>query len=126
MVETIKGMEFRDESNWNIFLRKFTIKEINAIRAKGVMMEDIKEYTVNFLNMKQVGVYSTPSNSFGYYEAYYENADGDRLAWANARVGIPTLTVSLVSETTWATLKHQLISKGLVRSSEPRQKRRTS
>jgi hypothetical protein len=106
-------MEFHGESVWKKHLQKRTIKEINAIRTKGVMMENAKEFIINAMDMRQVGTFS--SGSFGYYEAYYENAYGDRLAWASARIGIPTLTVSLIDNQDWLWLRNRLREKGFVR-----------
>jgi len=103
-------------SEWNKFLKVRVVKEINAIRAKGIMLEDVKEYLIEELQLRHCGSYRS-EEATGHYESYWFNDAGVRMAWAAARTWIPTLVVSFATKEEWKILREKLISKGFVRPS---------
>lgn len=102
-------------SYWHEFLQTRTVKELNSIRRKGVMMEDIMAEVIEFMGVRCVDRYDPPGAAFMYHETFWANADGDKMVWAEARVGMPTLAVSFKTKEKYLALRKHLIGKGLVR-----------
>ncbi len=118
-------MEIYTDSIWEKFLgEKKIVKELNAIRPKGIMMEDALQWLENnSLNWKLHALYTHPDTAcVGYHENYYtacmdtcEGVIAIHIAWAHARMGIPTLSVGCDCKSHWIALRNRLKDAGFVR-----------
>lgn len=110
-----------EESRWKEFLGVFpVVKEINAIRKKGIILEEAFSWlTEQSILTQHKGYFPTENNTVQYHEMYFGGEFNGfipiRIAWASARMGIPTLTVATTSKKNWILIKSMLQEKGFVR-----------
>lgn len=117
-------MEKYTESHVDEFLGKLPIrKDLNSIRAKNILMEDILDLLL-FDGRSEfecdAGWY--PDGLFGYHETYYTGIYWTptkvielRFVWCAARLGIPSLIVSVKSKEDWILFRQELRDRKLVR-----------
>ncbi len=120
-------MEVYEESIWKLFLgEKAVVKELNAIRPKGIIMEVVLYWFRETCGWMELTYrYEHPdSMSAGYAENYYEavlNVSKEigrihiRIAWAYARMGIPTLSIGVDCKEHWIAIRDLLRKAGLAR-----------
>ncbi len=118
-------METYNESIWKQFLGQYSVvKELNAIRPKEIIMEDVLDWLIlNSRDFAAVYEYKPDEHAFGgYHEMYYDGVlkinqkfYDVKIAWAEARVGIPTLSISVDSQEEWRFIRQALRDAGLAR-----------
>jgi hypothetical protein len=113
-----------EKSIWKEFLAEKKIsKDLNSIRAKKVMIEDILEWLLSNGTCEEHNRYSKSEDlSIGYHEVYYKVAIEIEIpftihvAWAAARLGIPSLSIAVDTQKEWLLLREKLREAELVRT----------
>lgn len=103
------------ESVWKEWLGKDrVVKDIGSIRKKGILLEEVLSILHKQYDLVSYMVFR-PENAMGYHELYYKGKKDMRVIWAEARAGIPSLVVSVVTQEVWETIRKELRELNLVR-----------
>ena len=104
------------EKQYDTYIQKPMIsKNIFAIRAKGVWLEDILEYLKKELELELESYYYGDDTGIGYYEHYYNSSKRIKVMFSHARLGLPDLVVGTNTKKEWIELREMLRKNGFVR-----------
>lgn len=91
-------------------------KDLNSLRAKGVMMEDIASFLYHDLEINQVAKGSGIVDYYGGYAHRAKNAeDTIEFLETGSRMGIPSVVVWCDTQQTWLALQAKLRQAKLIR-----------
>ena len=94
------------------------IKEIGAIRKKGIPLEKPFRWLRENGNFVEQSGWYPDGNCCGYHEQFFTGLIGKirvRIVWTEAEIGTPTLSVAVDSEKEWLVIRQSLRDAGFVR-----------
>ena len=107
------------ENSWREFLGQMKIvKEVGALRKKGIPLEEVFQWLKRNGNFVEQEGWYPEGNCCGYHEQSFTGLIGKinvRVAWANATIGTPTLSVAVNSKKEWAVIRQSLRDAGFIR-----------
>ena len=98
--------------------RMKVIKDIGAIRKKGIPLEKPFRWLREAGDFVEQSGWYPDGNCCGYHERFFTGLIGRisvRIAWAEASVGMPTLSVGVDSKREWLVIRQNLRDAGFVR-----------
>ena len=111
-------MKMTEDSMTKFLNQMKIVKKIDAIRKKNVPLEKPFRWLREAGDFVEQSGWYPDGNCCGYHEQFFTGLIGKirvRIAWAEARVGMPTLSVAVNSKEEWLVIRQSLRDAGFVR-----------